>query len=427
MYNGQIFALLGHNGAGKSTTISMLTGLLSRTTGEARIFESNLFEQMNDVRQYMGVCPQHDVLFDLLTPEEHLDIFYDFKGGDPERKEEELRGLIVDVGVAPDKKKVAGSLSGGNRRKLSVAIAICGNSRLVLLDEPTAGMDLSARRSLWDMLKNYRNNRIIILTTHYMDEADVLGDRIGIMGKGKVLCLGTSLFLKNRYGAGYKLTMVKTHKKPNRKIQPYLEKVFGRVEKLSEVSQEITFKIDYDQAAQFQEFFSEFDEKLDELDILSYGISMTTLEEVFLKANGDVDEAPRLTEKDDDQFLLKGERESRGSSINRKSDRPILQEGDDNFNDGSLHQLEDQQASENLVGNGTLCESIRALLVKRFNIYKRDRCGLVCEVFVPIILVLFGLSLLQIPWLKNSPAFYLDTSAYPGPQRLLFNEANVEP
>ena len=194
----------------------------------------------------MGVCPQHDVLFDLLTPEEHLDIFYDFKGGNPATKAEEIKSLIVDVGVAPDKKKQAGSLSGGNRRKLSVAIALCGASRLVMLDEPTAGMDLSARRGLWDMLKNYRNNRIIILTTHYMDEADVLGDRIGIMGKGKVLCLGSSLFLKNRYGAGYKLTMVKKFKQPNKKIRPYLEQVFGRVEKLSEVSQEITFKIDYD-------------------------------------------------------------------------------------------------------------------------------------------------------------------------------------
>ena len=218
MYNGQIFALLGHNGAGKSTTISMLTGLLSKSSGNATCFDNDLFGQMQAVRNYMGVCPQHDVLFDLLTPEEHLDIFYDFKGGDPARKQEELSSLIVDVGVAPDRKKMAGSLSGGNRRKLSVAIALCGNSRLVMLDEPTAGMDLSARRGLWDMLKNYRNNRIIILTTHYMDEADVLGDRIGIMGKGKILCLGSSLFLKNRFGAGYKLTMVKKLKSSNQKV-----------------------------------------------------------------------------------------------------------------------------------------------------------------------------------------------------------------
>jgi ATP-binding cassette subfamily A (ABC1) protein 3 len=123
--------------------------------------------------------------------------------------------MIVDSSLDPDRKKNAKSLSGGNRRKLSVCISLCGNSRLVLLDEPTAGMDISARRALWNMLKNYKNNRIIILTTHYMDEADVLGDRIGIMANGKVLCLGSSLFLKNRYGAGYKLTMVKKFKTEN--------------------------------------------------------------------------------------------------------------------------------------------------------------------------------------------------------------------
>ena len=251
MYNGQIFALLGHNGAGKSTTISMLTGLLKPSTGNASVYEHDMFNQMGKVRQYMGVCPQHDVLFDNLTPEEHLDIFYDFKGGDPKRKKEELKDLIRDVSLGPDKKKVAASLSGGNRRKLSVCIALCGGSKLVMLDEPTAGMDLGARRSLWDMLKNYRRDRIIILTTHYMDEADVLGDRIGIMAAGKILCLGTSLFLKDRYGAGFKLTIVKRSKKANKAIQPYLETELGKIEKLSEVSSEITFKIPAEKANMF--------------------------------------------------------------------------------------------------------------------------------------------------------------------------------
>lgn len=139
---------------------------------------------MDEVRQEMGVCPQHDILFELLTPEEHLDIFYDFKGGDPEKKEEEIKKLIKDVQLTPDKEKQSASLSGGNKRKLSVAIALCGGSKLVLLDEPTAGMDLQARRSLWNMLRNYRRDRIILLTTHYMDEADILGDRVGIMVAG---------------------------------------------------------------------------------------------------------------------------------------------------------------------------------------------------------------------------------------------------
>lgn len=109
---------------------------------------------------------------------------------------------------------------------------MCGQSRLILLDEPTAGMDLSARRQMWDMLKNYRREKIIILTTHYMDEADVLGDRIGIMAKGQLLCLGSSLFLKNRFGAGFKLTMVKKEKKNNTQVEPYLKRYLNSVKLL---------------------------------------------------------------------------------------------------------------------------------------------------------------------------------------------------
>jgi len=107
MYNNQIFALLGHNGAGKTTTISMLTGLLQKTQGSVEVFGKDLFNDMQSVRQMMGVCPQHDVLFDFLTPEEHLAIFYDFKGGDPAQKEEEIKKLIRDVGLEPDKDKLA--------------------------------------------------------------------------------------------------------------------------------------------------------------------------------------------------------------------------------------------------------------------------------------------------------------------------------
>lgn len=120
----------------------------------------------------------------MLTPEEHLDIFCDFKGVDGKLKKEEISKMLKDVDLVHHKETVAKNLSGGSRRKLSVAIALIGGSKLVLLDEPTAGMDLSARRKLWNMLKNYKNNRIIILTTHYMDEADILGDRIGIMTGG---------------------------------------------------------------------------------------------------------------------------------------------------------------------------------------------------------------------------------------------------
>jgi ATP-binding cassette subfamily A (ABC1) protein 3 len=152
--------------------------------------------------------------------------------------------MLIDVDVFHHKDKIASSLSGGSKRKLSVAIALIGGSQFVLLDEPTSGMDLSARRKLWNMLKNYKTGRIIILTTHYMDEADILGDRIGIMTGGQLLCLGSSLFLKNRFGVGYNLTMVKKSKEQNNLIEPYLRKeenLGNQIKKLSEVSSEITF------------------------------------------------------------------------------------------------------------------------------------------------------------------------------------------
>lgn len=148
---------------------------------------------------------------------------------------------MKDVDVIGHRNTVAMNLSGGNKRKLSVAIALIGGSKLVLLDEPTAGMDLSARRKLWNMLKNYKHNRIIILTTHYMDEADILGDRIGIMTRGSLTCLGSPLFLKNRFGVGYNLTMVKKSKEPNSKVGEYLKSSLGDVNKLSEISSEITY------------------------------------------------------------------------------------------------------------------------------------------------------------------------------------------
>jgi ATP-binding cassette, subfamily A (ABC1), member 3 len=200
----------------------MLTGLIDETNGKATCFDIDMFENPKDLRRLMGVCPQHDILFDFLTPIEHLEIFYDFKGGDPDLKKKEIEDLIHDVGLMPDRNKIASSLSGGNKRKLSVAIALCAGSKLVMLDEPTAGMDLGARRLMWEMLKNYRRDKIIILTTHYMDEADVLGDRVGVMAKGEMRALGSSLFLKNRFGAGYRLTMVKRKKKKNKKIGSYL-------------------------------------------------------------------------------------------------------------------------------------------------------------------------------------------------------------
>ena len=131
----------------------MLTGLFEKSFGSAELFGIDMFTDMSSVRQIMGVCPQHDVLFELLTIEEHLSFFYDLKGADPAKKKAEIDKLMKDVGVYEKRNALAYQLSGGNKRKLSVAIALCGNSKFVVLDEPSSGMDLTAKRQMWNMLK----------------------------------------------------------------------------------------------------------------------------------------------------------------------------------------------------------------------------------------------------------------------------------
>lgn len=176
------------------------------------------------------------------------------KGGSLNKiaKEAEIQKLMVDVGVDDKKNCMAGTLSGGNKRKLSVAIALVAGSKFLIFDEPTAGMDLNARRHLWECLKVYKKNRIIIMSTHYMDEADILGDRIGIMTGGKLSAVGTSIFLKTKFGVGYNMSLVKDSIMANTKLMPYLRQHLGPlVVKTSEIQSEITLRIAADYSVKF--------------------------------------------------------------------------------------------------------------------------------------------------------------------------------
>ncbi|KAJ8306345.1 hypothetical protein KUTeg_016890 [Tegillarca granosa] len=210
-YESQITSFLGHNGAGKTTTMSILTGLFPPTEGTAFIYGYDIRNNMDQVRNSLGMCPQYNVLFDHLTVEEHLWFYARLKGLPQERVNREVEQMIKDVGLPHKRKQLSSSLSGGMKRKLSVAMAFVGNAKTVILDEPTAGVDPYARRAIWDLLLKFKKGRTIILSTHHMDEADVLGDRIAIISHGKLRCCGSSLFLKSHYGNGYYLTLVRSN------------------------------------------------------------------------------------------------------------------------------------------------------------------------------------------------------------------------
>ncbi|KAG1680700.1 ATP-binding cassette sub-family A member 1 [Nymphon striatum] len=209
-YEGQITSFLGHNGAGKTTTISILTGLFPPTSGTAKIYQLDIRKDIDSIRCSLGMCPQHNVLFHELTVMEHLMFYAQLKGLDKQKVLKESEQMIIDLGLPHKRNELSKNLSGGMQRKLSVAIAFVGGSRTVILDEPTAGVDPYSRRSIWELLLKYKKGRTIILTTHHMDEADLLGDRIAIISQGKLRCCGSSLFLKSQFGDGFYLTLVKS-------------------------------------------------------------------------------------------------------------------------------------------------------------------------------------------------------------------------
>ncbi|RHZ01207.1 hypothetical protein DYB26_007813, partial [Aphanomyces astaci] len=283
MYAGQITALLGHNGAGKSTTISMLTGLYPPSGGDATVFGKSIRTHMDELRGSMGVCPQHDVLYDDLTVHQHLELYAALKNVPADDVQTQVNGLVAEVGLTEKRHVIVRKLSGGQKRKLSVAIALIGNSRVVFLDEPTSGMDPYSRRFTWNVLQQNRADRVIVLTTHFMDEADLLGDRIAIMADGRLVCAGTSLFLKNLYGAGYNLTLVKADGSSSTEIVLFIRQFVAEASVLSTVGSELVVQLPSASSGAFPALLDGLDSHLTALHVVEYGISVTTLEQVFLR------------------------------------------------------------------------------------------------------------------------------------------------
>lgn len=383
MFSNQIFALLGHNGAGKTTTISMISGLLEQSSGAITILGQDNREDARSNRKILGVCPQTNPIYENLTCKEHLILYATIKSKDGnipmEQTEKEIDDILKDLDLFDKKNYPASKLSGGQKRKLCVACSFIGGSKVILLDEPTSGMDTYARRYLWEMLKSYKKDRIIILSTHYMDEADYLGDRIGIMGKGKLITCGSSLFLKKRFGVGYDLTVVKTN--PEVSSDKLLETVQSFVPsamKSGDISMEVKFQLPTQESPKFEALFKHFEDNRDQLGIQTFGISLTTLEEVFLKVATLEEEG-----KDDLRHTID------------KKDRIAQTIADENF------ELNDIRVKDPV---SVFFIHFWALCKKRFIYFKRDKRGLICEIFLPIIIILLGMKMTTIQFIKESPA-----------------------
>ncbi|CAH6793032.1 Abca16 [Phodopus roborovskii] len=288
VYEGQITVLLGHNGAGKSTILSILTGMYQspfRAKGEAYINGYNISDNMTEIRKDLGFCPQHDLLFDDLTLSEHIFFYCTIKGIYQNINYMEIDHMLSIFNLKDNFHTLSGSMSGGVRRKLSIIIALTGCSKVVILDEPSSGMDPMSRRATWDILQHYKCNRTILLTTHYMDEADILGDRIAIMVRGTLHCCGSSVFLKQIYGAGYCIVMEKEqHCDINNIFAMIQHHVPGAVLK-NDLGSELSFILPKKYVSRFEALFTDLEINQKTLGIANFGASITTMEEVFLKVN----------------------------------------------------------------------------------------------------------------------------------------------
>ena len=198
---GELFSLLGVNGAGKTTTIKMLTGLTRPTAGDALVGGFSITKEPEQVKALLGVSPQETAVAPNLTVEENLAFVCGIHGFSKEKTKMKIAELTGKFNLEPVLNRKAAKLSGGWQRRVSIAMALISQPEILFLDEPTLGLDVIARSELWDLIRELKGKVTIILTTHYMEEAEALSDRIGIMAEGRLLAVGTPEELKQRANA----------------------------------------------------------------------------------------------------------------------------------------------------------------------------------------------------------------------------------
>ncbi len=190
IYEGELFSLLGVNGAGKTTTIKMLSTLVKPTSGDAYIFDYSILKDEEKIKEIIDISMQETAIARKLTVDENIEFYARLSGQSNEEINESKKRMYEAFGLDKVSNKQASKLSGGWQRKLSIALALISNPKILFLDEPTLGLDVIARRELWKIINELKGKMTIILTTHYMEEAEALSDRIGIMKDGKLLFIG---------------------------------------------------------------------------------------------------------------------------------------------------------------------------------------------------------------------------------------------
>uniref|UniRef100_A0A674BWY9 P-type phospholipid transporter n=1 Tax=Salmo trutta TaxID=8032 RepID=A0A674BWY9_SALTR len=446
-YEGQITSFLGHNGAGKTTTMSILTGLFPPTSGTAFINGRDIRTDMDSIRTSMGMCPQYNILFKHLTVEEHILFYCMLKGTSQAEAQQAVTVMLEDLGLPHKRDEEAQNLSGGMQRKLSVAMAFVGGSKIVILDEPTSGVDPYSRRSIWDLLLKYRTGRTVILSTHHMDEADLLSDRVAIISKGQLHCCGSPLFLKNCFGVGFYLTLVRRMKDVRKKecdcasecsctcstCTKVKEESQGDVDNITTlihhhvpeaklieaIGQELTFLLPNKgfKHRAYASLFRELEETLGDMGLSSFGISDTSLEEVRMGVGGGSVMVLCFDVLCCLWMLLKRTKSKVG--VDEEANGLKQANGGGNHDDDSSAG----KGSSQVKGGNLVMKQFLALLVKRFHHATRSYKDFLAQIVLPASFVLIALIFTMIvPPFGEYPALTLTPWMYGKQLTFLSNE-----
>ncbi|CAF1349808.1 unnamed protein product [Adineta steineri] len=398
LYEGEILSFLGHNGAGKTTTMSILTGLIPATSGTATIYDQNINVDMDKIRKNLGWCPQHNVLFEKLTVEEHLLFFSKLKQVQSKEMKKMIENMLFDIGLTSKRNATVSTLSGGMKRKLSVAMAFVGDAKTIILDEPTAGVDPYARRAIWELLIKLKQGRTILLSSHHMDEADVLGDRIAIISNGQLKCCGTSLFLKTTFGEGYVLTLVKKDPWMSSKddVTSTITQCIANAYLKEETRKELQYVLPLKSRHLFPEFFSILDSRKESLSITGYGLQDVSLEEVFLKVTEQYKKSPNAAAVEA-QYNHDNPSERHEST----TDTP----------DSTIPKIE--LLHDRVTGTRLYAKQALAIIIKRFIFNYRNMRGLATQILLPAFFITVAMTVaLTAPGFSDPPPITLSTAMF---------------
>ncbi|CAF3674920.1 unnamed protein product [Rotaria socialis] len=299
LYQNQIAALLGHNGAGKTTLMNMLCGFYEQTDGTIQICNYETRSHIDYLRQLISYCPQHDILFDLLTVQEQIE-FYAIARGYSNEKGNICSNLLGQVNLINDRTNFCKNLSGGMKRRLSIACTFIGNAKFILLDEPSSGVDPINRRYLWQWVRSMKENRSILFSTHFMEEADALSDKIIILSNGNICANNTSRELKQLYGTGYKLILNTNNKNNHIYLLNFIKNYLINSIIEFESNSQLIIQTNEQSSKLFIDLLYQLEIFKENSFILNYGLSSTSLDDVFLRLTIDQNEKNDKYEENED-------------------------------------------------------------------------------------------------------------------------------